>query len=63
MPYLEVQEPESQDEVPHHAVQLHLGRVPLACGLVHSKEEDKLVGEIRSVPQVIGLLKCLQLMA
>ena len=57
MPYLEVQEPESQDEVPHHAVQLHLGRVPLACGLVHSQEEDKLVGEIRSGPQVIGLLK------
>lgn len=56
MPYLEVQEPESQDEVPHHAVQLHLGRVPLACGLIHPKEEDKLEEWNKTWPQVIGLL-------
>ena len=39
--YLAVEEPESQDEVSHDAVQLHLWSVPLAGGLIHSERKGK----------------------
>jgi len=41
MVYLAVEEPQSQDEVSHDAVQLHLWSVPLAGGLIHSERKGR----------------------
>lgn len=37
MTYFTIEEPQSQDEVSHDAVQLHLWSVPLASGLINSE--------------------------
>ena len=41
MAYFTIEEPQSQDEVSHDAVQLHLWSVPLASGLVHSEKKER----------------------